>query len=219
MSLKDKLIQLPGVGLARAQELIDSGVNSLSDLRKERFAPLLSDETLLYLKYPTESTISWDRADELIQELPSYLIGVGSYRRKKPMLHDIDLLSTKPLDVVVEDISRGNQGYEFMGEYSSGDKKHSMILKFPKKSQGKPKYYRVDIFYADPENKPFALLHHTGSRNFNIRIRAHAKRQGYKLTQYGLFDLKTGKKIKLPTEKDILTFLGITYKKPEQRNE
>lgn len=218
MSLKDKLMKLPGVGSARAQELIDAGVNSVNDLRKKRFSPLLSDETLLYLKYPTEDTISWSRANELIEKLPSYLVGVGSYRRKKSVLHDIDLLSTRPLDVVAKDISREGDAYEVMGQYASGDKKHSMIIKFPKESSP-PRYYRVDIFYADPENEPYALLHHTGSRNFNIRVRAHAKRQGYKLTQYGLVDLGTGKKIKLKTEKDILDFLGITYKKPEQRNE
>lgn len=84
-----------------------------------------------------------------------------------------------------------------------------------------PKFVRVDLFVAIGEALPFALYHHTGSKNYNIRTRALAKRKGWLLNQYGLFDRKTGKRLPgtsdFRTEKDITDFLGVTYRGPTDR--
>jgi DNA polymerase (family 10) len=90
-----------------------------------------------------------------------------------------------------------------------------MIIYFREKN------IKIDIFYTTKDALPYALLHYTGSKNFNIRVRSHAKSLGYKLNQYGLFDVKTGNQIIISkaSEKTILKKLGITYKEPHERDE
>lgn len=81
-------------------------------------------------------------------------------------------------------------------------------------------YVVVDIFFAEEESRPFALMHHTGPMIFNVRCRAVAKKKGLKLNQYGLFDDKdhnVGSKFK--TEREVFDYLGLTWKEPEQRDD
>ena len=61
------------------------------------------------------------------------------------------------------------------------------------------------------------MLHHTGSKTFNIKIRVHAKKMGLKLNQYGIF--KSNKKIskKFKSERDILSYIGVKYLTPKER--
>ena len=50
---------------------------------------------------------------------------------------------------------------------------------------------RVDVFRAnDRAEWASFLLHGTGSATFNEKMRAHAKRRGYRLNEYGLFPLQ-----------------------------
>jgi len=78
---------------------------------------------------------------------------------------------------------------------------------------------KVDLFVAAPEHRAFALLHYTGGREFNIRVRAHAKARGLLLNQYGLFSRQTGKRVakKFATERSILSHLGVTNVPPSER--
>ncbi|VVB70862.1 DNA polymerase beta thumb [uncultured archaeon] len=75
----------------------------------------------------------------------------------------------------------------------------------------------VDLFLTDTSSLPFALLHHTGDKNYNIIVRNKAKHLGYKLNQYGLFkgDEKIKKKFK--SERQVIEFIGLTYKSPKDR--
>lgn len=53
-----------------------------------------------------------------------------------------------------------------------------------------PKLYparRLDIRFVEPECFPAALLYFTGSKNFNVVMRAEAIKQNYVLNEYGLF--------------------------------
>lgn len=213
--LIDKLTQLDGVGPALAKTLISKGVTKVADLKKPEYAAMISEETKYALKYKIEKRNTWDFIHSAIGNLPKYIIPVGSYRRKVPIIKDIDLLTTRPLSEVVVDLKNlfleRTIPFEIIGEYSSGDKKKSMIVLFA------GKYLRLDLFKTTEEELPSALLHWTGSKNFNIRTRAVAKKKGYKLNQEGLF--KDGVKIPAATEKEILTIIGVTYKSPEMRNE
>lgn len=222
-ALLQKLSNIYGIGPKLAQDLIEKGVKSKTDLKKPEFFKTLPKGTQLHLKYPVAEELSWDSVHSLLSQFPSFLIGVGGYRRKKQKLHDVDILTFKPMDKTIEaiktkakQIDQRSQEHPFkiLGDYSSGPQKHSFVLKY------KLLYLRVDIFYAPAAEKPFALLHYTGSRNFNIRVRAVAKRKGFKLNQHGLFSVETGKSVlSAKTEKDVLDFLAITYKKPEERSE
>ena len=82
--------------------------------------------------------------------------------------------------------------------------------------------YCVDLFLAYDDEMPYALLHHTGSHRYNIRIRAHAKNRGWRLNQYGLFIAETARRVRgsrqLTTEGDLARFLGVTPRPPHLRN-
>lgn len=79
---------------------------------------------------------------------------------------------------------------------------------------------RVDLFFAQPDELPYALFHYTGSRLYNIRTRARAKARGWRLNQYGLF-AESGRRVRgsaqVRSERDIAALLGVSYRAPEDR--
>jgi len=128
---------------------------------------------------------------------------VGSLRRKCPIVNDIDFLIVSKNKTILQEIAL----------------KHSKVLEsgnFRKKIYLKKYKIKIDLFYTEPTALAFALLHRTGNKNFNIRIRSHAKKRGLKLNQYGLF--KGDKKYTFKTEREILDYLNITYKSPSERS-
>jgi DNA polymerase (family 10) len=129
---------------------------------------------------------------------------IGSLRRKKPIVRDIDFLIVSKNPKILQEIELPNSIIK-----ESGDFRKKIYLN---------KYgLKIDLFYTNPDCLAFAMLHHTGSRQFNIRTRFHAKKHGFKLNQYGLY--KGKKRYGFKTEREILNFLGITYKTPMQREE
>lgn len=70
----------------------------------------------------------------------------------------------------------------------------------------------IDIFLATKQEKHFAMLHFTSSKQFLLRTRFHAKKLGYKLNQYNLFNTKTGKPIRFKhkNDLDILSKIGVS---------
>jgi DNA polymerase (family 10) len=77
------------------------------------------------------------------------------------------------------------------------------------------------VFRTTPRELPFALFHYTGPAAYNVRTRAHAKRLGFRLNQYGLFGRGTGRRargsIGLRTEAQIARRLGLTARPPRDR--
>jgi DNA polymerase (family 10) len=130
---------------------------------------------------------------------------VGSIRRHAPTVKDIDFLIIGDDDTsynIISSLSK-NKNIKVL---SSGNKK-IMLTYYGK---------RVDIFFTSKSDLIPALLHFTGSKIFNIRMRQKAKQLGYTLNQYGLFD-NDGNKIKLRNEKSVFKILGFDYKEPQDR--
>lgn len=75
----------------------------------------------------------------------------------------------------------------------------------------------VDIRAVAPESLGAALEYFTGPQGHNLGMRMKAKRMGYKLNEYGLFNLQTGLKIAGDTEASIYDALGHPWRSPEQR--
>ncbi len=73
----------------------------------------------------------------------------------------------------------------------------------------------MDIFIANSKNYYSMLLYTTGSKDYNVKTRAAARKHGLLLNQEGLFD-KAGKKINKPTdtETEILKYIGMNYTPP-----
>jgi len=230
--MNEKLISelkaIPGIGEKKAKELISEGVISVDDLKKEKYFDDLPIDAKLEIRYKPCRDIPRNIVDNLVNNyLPKDWIPVGSYRRGQKILHDLDFLSMSDLKYtkdMLNIIATIGKKIEILynpesHKHHNEEKRISFVLKlnFEKSSCN---VIKIDIFRTTKEDLPYALFHYTGSKNFNIRTRAHAKRLGYILNQYGLF--KNGKKIhtnKIKTEKDLFNILGVTYKTPEERNE
>ena len=73
------------------------------------------------------------------------------------------------------------------------------------------------MFFAEDSDYGAQLMTRTGPKGSNMGNRVIAKKKGFKLNQYGLFDRKTGKKLAGKTEESIYDALGKPYKVPEER--
>ena len=206
-----RLSTIPGIGEARAKELYKNSVRTKTDLRKPEIYQTLSRETKFNLRYKIETCLGKSDIQRLRGYLPRSLTLVGSGRRGAEYSRDIDFLTSVRLDTVIAQLK--NSKITILGQLNTGEKRRSLVVKTPWGV-----IIKIDIFHADVANWPFALLHHTGPKDFNIRTRAHAKRLGYKLSQYGLF--KGNRRISgLKSERDILKKIGVTYKTPAKRAE
>jgi len=122
----------------------------------------------------------------------------GSYRREKYILGD--------LDVVFEDTPAVRRRLSSLwGFQKNGKVKRSGLF------MG----MQIDVNLATVENWGAMLLFATGSGKFNINMRGIAKRRGYKLNQYGLWNGETCLASK--TEHEIFNVLNLPYQLPEER--
>lgn len=136
---------------------------------------------------------------------------VGGLRRKSEYVKDIDLLVLLDKNQELGQINFTN-GIQIISQSADGLKKKSFKIMIM------DNIIALDLFTCLKSDKPFAMLHHTGSKIFNIKSRVHANKLGLKLNQYGIFknDKKISKKFK--SERDILSYLGVKYLTPKDRN-
>lgn len=147
---------------------------------------------------------------ELIRSVAPTVVVTGSYRRGEKTSSDIDIIVRQPINEVVSALT--NIGY-IRDKINHGAKKFSGIVKLP----GPDSIHRhIDIIFTTPRAYPFALLYFTGSKRFNIIMRLNAKKKGFKLNEYGLWDgMNLVPNIK--TERDIFKAIGKPYVMPEDR--
>lgn len=132
----------------------------------------------------------------------------GSIRRWKETIRDIDILVTsKNPDKVMEVFT----GLPMVSNVlAKGQTKSSVVLK-----QG----IQVDVRVVKDSEYGAALVYFTGSKAHNIKIREIAVRKGMKVSEYGIFDEKTGKSLGGRNEGDIYRILGMDYIEPELRED
>ena len=82
----------------------------------------------------------------------------------------------------------------------------------------KEKEIQVDVRIFDKEEYPTALLYFTGPKEHNITLRSLAKKQGFKLNEYGLYENESGLKLRTESEADIYKLLKCEYQTPEKRS-
>ena len=217
-----------GIGVVRARQLVELGMNSLEDLRK--YPELLNAKQTIGLKYyeplreriPRTEMVAHESL--LLSNLSTGITGslAGSFRRGKESSGDIDLLlcggDASHLNRLV--IHLTTTGY-ILETLAHGDKKFMGICRL---EGGIPR--RIDILVTTAEEFPYALLTFTGSDKFNVLVRAHANTLGYSLNEHRLSltdeSAATGKALPaspLLTEEAVLAFLGLAYVKPEDRTE
>jgi len=130
----------------------------------------------------------------------------GSLRRMRETVKDVDILvtSTDPkrvidtltsLPSVIEVIARGD---------TKASVRHQDGL-------------QVDLRVVEPEAFGSALQYFTGSQSHNVRVRELAKRRGLTISEYGVFEEKSGRRVAGGTEEDVYATVGLPWIPAELR--
>ena len=145
-----------------------------------------------------------ERFGEIVS--PEWVEVCGSIRRRKEIVKDIDILV-------------GSGDHEGLSSYFvSMPEVEEVLLKGETKTACRlKKGIEADLRVVNKEEFPYALMYFTGSKEHNVRLRGIAKKRGWKLNEYGLFDGDT--LIKLESEEEIYRALGLSFVPPELRED
>jgi len=130
----------------------------------------------------------------------------GSLRRRKETIGDIDILATSSNSNLIIDLF--TKLPEVKKVLVKGPTKSSVVL-----MNG----FQCDLRVLDNNRFGAAVQYFTGDRIHNIEVRKIAIKKGYKLSEYGLFNRKTGKLIAASTEDAVYKRLGMQTPPPEIR--
>jgi DNA polymerase (family 10) len=152
---------------------------------------------------------AWETATQLVAYLQEFkavekVTPAGSLRRGRETVGDLDLLVTgrDPAGIAQHfAVFRGVSRILALGE-----NKVSVKLK---------NELQVDVRLLERESYGAALQYFTGSKEHNVALRDRAKRRGWKLSEYGLFEGE--RRIASRTEEEIYEKLGLAWVPPELR--
>jgi DNA polymerase (family X) len=220
------LMQLPGVGPQKVRLLYHQlNIQTLDQLEaaaqegKLRELPGMSEKSeqsilnALRALHRSAGRFRLDQAHETAEEIQAFLAEIkgpqqvtpaGSLRRGRDTVGDLDLLITGG------DRARISERFlkfpRIAQVLAKGDDKVSVKLK---------NQMQVDVRLLEPDEFGSALMYFTGSKEHNVALRDRAKRRGWKLSEYGLFEGE--KRIAGRTEEEIYRKLGLEYIPPEIR--
>jgi len=159
-----------------------------------------------------------DRHDEIAYPLRKKIMGIknvrdvipaGSRRRcdgsKNYTIGDIDL-------VVVTEDENIDRNQEIARKVAG--MLEDLTMNGNSKVSGNYKGVQVDVRFCGQNRVGGMLMHCTGSKYFNIKMRAKAKAKGYTLNEYGLH---VGFNVIADTEEAIFQTLGMEYIEPRNR--
>ena len=190
---ENRLVGLPGFG-EKTQEKIMRGVE---------FVKQHKGEYLVNEVYPLAYGIK-----EKLQAVAkgSSVEVCGSIRRRKEIVRDIDILVG------------GGDSQSITSFFTSLPEIEEVLVSGETKTSCRLKSgIEADLRVVSNEEFPYALMYFTGSKEHNVKLRGIAKKKGFKLNEYGLFDGE--KLIKLKIEDEIYHMLGLAYVMPELRED
>ncbi len=147
---------------------------------------------------------------EALQKVPAVkrIEPAGSLRRMKETIGDVDLLvaSAKPAQVI--------QAFTALRVcarvLAAGGTKASILT---------TENVQVDLRVVAPDAFGAAWQYFTGSKEHNVHLREMAVRKGLKVNEYGVFSVKTGKRMAGREEADVYEALGLPWIPPELRED
>lgn len=157
-----------------------------------------------------------EKGNALLKEIKE-LAGVkdaelaGSLRRKKETVGDIDIVASARRREWKRIVTRFCKLDAVERVIAQGETRASILLKFSRA--------QVDLRLVEEDEFGAALLYFTGSKEHNIALRSLAKDKGWKLNEYGLFDIASDQRIAGATEKEVYRKLGLEYIPPELREQ
>nr|XP_023027324.1 DNA polymerase beta-like [Leptinotarsa decemlineata] len=233
------LTRVTGIGPAKAHSLVNDGITTLEDLKKN--TDKLTHHQLIGLKYfedfekriPREEIKKIEKIilDELKNLDADYQVTIcGSYRRGKVESGDIDALITHPnltsdkIDKKIKNkmLTSIVQVLEKCGlitdTLSLGETKFMGACRFDSEHPTR----RIDIRLTPHDQYYCSILYFTGSDMFNKTMRAHALENGFTLNEYSLRPVGVtgipGEPVEIKSEEDVFMCIDFPYKKPEDRN-
>ncbi len=236
-----ELLRVPGVGPKTVRVLYETlGIENLEDLRHAAEAGHL--RTVRGLSERTEASILAgiealeanprrmllgpveELVDSLVAELSSVpgVVSVrpaGSYRRRRETIGDIDLLAeTSDPPALLERFASLPSVERVLAR--GGHKAAVKLLRGP----------QVDLMVMPPGQAGPYLIHFTGSKEHNVRLRGRARDRGWSLSEYGFVRLgASGEPLDLAdpaadlrtfaTEAEAYAFLDLPFIEPELRED
>jgi len=222
------LLEIPGIGPKTAVRLsTELGIKSVEELEtailEGKVAKLfrLGDKTAENILRHLQSLRTKERRIPIGVALPlvedimvslgktsdlRHLTPAGSLRRFRETIGDIDLMGTADeAEAAIEAFIRLPLAKEVLAK---GGTKASIIT-----DQG----LQVDLRVVEHNAFGSLLQYFTGSKQHNIILRERGRRQGFKLSEYGITDLRTGELEKFATEEEFYHRLGLPLIPPELR--
>ena len=133
----------------------------------------------------------------------------GSIRRGKETIGDIDILiACLPKD-----------RKKIMAAFTGLDEKETVLMKGETKASilVQDLNRQVDLRLVDESEWGAAWIYSTGSKEHNVQLRTLAKERGWKINEYGIFDVKENQKLAGSTETEMYTLMGYQWIPPELR--
>ncbi|XP_071536953.1 DNA polymerase beta-like [Panulirus ornatus] len=231
------MTRISGVGPAKARELVEDGILTIEDLRKNE--KKLTHHQIIGLKYfeDFEMRIPREEVEKIEEQLnkhitsldPDYIVTIcGSYRRGAKTSGDVDALLTHPSHTS----ESGKKSPVLLSKVVSTLKDNGLVT--DTLSMGETKFMgvchleeslphrRLDIRLLFHDQYFCGVLYFTGSDMFNKAMRAHALEQGFTLNEYSVRPLGStgvpGESLPVSSEEDIFDYINYKYKPPHERS-
>ncbi len=234
-----EMLQIPGLGPKTVKQIYEElGIETVEDLRLAAEAGTL--KSLKGLSAKTESLILagitalesrptrllLNRAETAIEGIAAALESVpgvrlitpaGSFRRRRETIGDLDLLAETDDPAALMEFFTGLGAVEEVVN-RGGHKAAVRLLRGP----------QVDLMVMPPGEAGTYLIHFTGSKEHNVRLRAIARDRGWSLSEKGFLRIGedgeplTGDAAELrtfATEEEAYGFLDLPFIEPEIRED
>ncbi|HSV91491.1 MAG TPA: helix-hairpin-helix domain-containing protein, partial [Desulfobacterales bacterium] len=234
-----ELLEVPGVGPKTVRLLWERlGIETLDDLRTAlrtdtlRGLPGISEKGIASLAAGVDAVdrrsarMTLGTAERIVEDVAALLAGVpgvhrvepaGSFRRRRETIGDLDLLVETDSAAVAIERFLALPGVDSV--VNAGTHKAAVRL------AGGP---QVDLMVMPPGACGTYLVHFTGSKEHNVRLRGIARERGWSLSEKGFArlgedgELASGADAELrtfATEAEVYEFLGLAEVPPELRED
>ena len=213
-----ELEKVSGLGPVTAKKLAGQGATSIADLKQRRSE----------FKLSAAQCIALDFHDDIVQRIPrsemskheelilkaaassgSSATVTGSYRRGEESSGDIDVLLVGDLAAFLRELRSAQY---VVGALAEGPHKFMGVVRLPCHAVAR----RLDVLCTPSTELPYALLHFTGPKEFNVALRKLAISKGWKLSEKSLV-IDGGESFHAESERDVLHALGVQYTPPPDR--
>lgn len=223
-----EILEIPGVGAKKAQLFYEKlGISTIDELEEAARSHRLKDLPgvqerteknvlmgIMRLKQRTGRMllgVALPAAEDIVRQMKinpdidQISVG-GSIRRMQETIGDIDILasSSKPKDIIKAFTKLPN----VKTVLAKGSTKASILTR---------QDLQIDLRVVDPDEWGSALQYFTGSKQHNIQLRSIAEGRGFKINEYGIFQINTGERLGGREECEVYDVLGMECMPPELR--